>query len=160
MYKIKLCGEKKAVYIVWSNLVGYGLADIIKESGNEEAFELICSISTKNDAVPNQDYEAHVWNGKVIDLNQFDFEKAQKGSYAGQYIDNDLGELSGLFNVEIYVLGIEENPWWIDAECDPEYPYYEFKNGKEAVYATYDTEKALNTGFVEPEELGIEEEEY
>lgn len=157
MYKIKLKGSKKAVYLVWSNILGYDLADICETSGDEEMFTMICSISTKHDAVPNQQWDSQAWDGTIIDQSAFNIDAAINGDYSGQFTDKELVVLSGMFGVEISVFGIPEDQWWLDAEMDPQYPFYEFKNGEEVTNDTIcSVDDALELGFVTSEDLGAD----
>lgn len=157
MYKIKLRGTKKAVYLAWSNILGYDLPDIREIYDGEEAFTMICSTSTKYDAVPNQQLDSQVWDGTIVDQEPYDIDTAIKGGFFGQFIDKELAVLSGLFGVDISVFGIPDDQWWIDFEMNPEYPYYEYKNGQETVNDTLCREEALNLDFVTANDLGIVE---
>ena len=73
MYIIHIRGNKKAVYMLRHNLLGYGLPMITYEDGNEASYVMHCELATRYDGIPNQHSfgDAHEeWDGNVVDLSQ------------------------------------------------------------------------------------------
>ena len=134
MFFIHLKGNKKAVYMVRCNLMGYGLPEIVDEKGDDDTYIMHCELETKYDAVPNQHSfgaEKEVFDGNIMDLSDVSMEDILSGTYEYQYSHLELDILSGLFDVDIEVFNDPEDKWWEDAGCDPRYPFYAFSKGKE-----------------------------
>ena len=134
MYYIQLRRRKIAVYVVRCNLMGYDLPEITKEEGTDDTYIMHCELSTDNDGLPNQHLfgdEKEIWDGNTIDLSSIKMEDILSGTYDYEYSSHEMSMLSGLFGVDIEVLNDPDDKWWEDAECDPQYPFYAWSNGKE-----------------------------
>lgn len=143
MYFIHLRGTKKAVYMVRCNLMGYGLPEITKEEGTEDSYVMHCELETKHDVLPNQHgfgSEKEVWDGDTIDLSDITLEDILSGTHDYEYSSHELDMLSGLFAVDIEVLNDPEDKWWVDAECDPQYPFCAYSEGKEIKWEDQDSD--------------------
>ena len=134
MFYIHLRGNKKAVYMVRSNLMGYDLPEIVDENGSDDLYIMHCELETKYDAIPNQHRfldEKEVWDGTIIDLSGITIDEILSGSHDYEYSSHELDMLSGMFNVDIEVFSDPEDKWWEDADCDAQYPFYAYSKGKE-----------------------------
>ena len=143
MYYIHLRGPQKAVYMIRHNLVGFGLPEIVHEEGTNERFIMHCQLETRHDAIPNEhggSLKRERWDKKTVDLTDISFEDIKAGQYDAQYIDHELGVLSGMFGVEIELLNDPDDKWWLDMGCEPEYPFYAYSKGKETKDLTVESD--------------------
>ena len=124
MYYIHLRGEEKPVYMVWSNIAGYGLPDITETKTENGKFIMCCEIATKWDAVPNQHRTDEEWDGTKADLSSYGLEAAKEGRYADEYSDHELRVLSGMFDVDIEVYNDPEDKFWEYMDNDDIRPSY------------------------------------
>lgn len=133
MHEIHLRGPKKAVYMVYHNLLCCDPPDITHEEGTDDSFVMHFMHYTKYDAYPNEHRwgEADSWDGTPIDLTGIPLEDILANKYTFTYADHDLAAFSGMFGVEIELLhtwdDMGDGEEW---ENGPVYPFFAYANGK------------------------------
>ena len=104
MYEIHFKGKKIAVLLGWTNLLGYGEADIIHEEETQnDNFILHCEISTKYDESPFGTEEKD-WDGETADIAQYTEDDIRSGKHYMCFEQSNIKYLSGFLNLEIEML--------------------------------------------------------